>query len=110
MTGGLEGCLFLYPETSWEKIITKLKVLPSIGKKEVRTFERIFLSLATESELDNQGRILIPQNLSKYAGIKKVIVIVGMLERIEIWAQERWEKYRKKMVPTYTRVAENLGI
>lgn len=110
ITGGLEGCLFIYPENSWKKIMAKLESLPSIGKEEIRTFERIFLSLATETEIDNQGRMLIPQNLAKYAGIKRIIVSVGMLERIEIWSKDRWNKYKEKMLPAYTKVAENLGI
>ena len=63
ITRGLDGCLFVYPTTTWEKIAEKLGSLP-LGEKKMRQFVRITLSQAIETEVDKQGRILIPSYLN----------------------------------------------
>jgi len=110
LTAGLEGCLFLYPEQEWRRITEKLNSLPSLAKVDIRAFKRIFLSLANEVKIDKQGRILLPQNLCHYAKIKQEIVLIGLLDHLEIWAEEEWKKYQNKVQPTYTKIAEELGI
>lgn len=110
LTGGLEGCLFLYSETNWGEITKKLDSLPSLAKADIRAFKRIFLSSACEVIPDKQGRILVPQNLRLYAGIKQEIVIIGVLDRLEIWAKEHWQEYQSKVESTYTQIAEELNI
>jgi hypothetical protein len=65
-------------------------------KKEARAFLRYFYSGVTECLIDKLGRILIPQSLKADAAIKKSVVIIGMGNKIEIWAQERWEELVKK--------------
>ncbi len=110
LTAGLEGCLFLYAWEEWGKITQKLDSLPSLSKVDIRAFKRIFLSLAHEVKIDNQGRILLPRNLSLYAKIKQEIILIGVLDHWEIWAKEQWQKYQNKVQPTYTKIAEELGI
>ncbi len=110
LTAGLEGCLFLYSESEWQKITEKLNSLPSIAKVDIRAFKRFFLSLAGEVNVDKQGRILLPQNLCNYAKIKQEIILIGVLDHLEIWAKEQWQKYRDKVQPVYAKVAEELGI
>ena len=62
VTRGLDGCLFVYSLVEWEKIVSKLKLLP-FTKKDARTFMRFFLSGATECEFDKQGRINLVNSL-----------------------------------------------
>ena len=65
VTRGLEECLFVYSLDEWNKIVEKLRSLP-FTNKDARTFMRMFLSGATECELDSNGRIIIPANLINY--------------------------------------------
>ena len=83
VTRGLDGCLFLYPSSEWQEFVDKLQKLPSSQK--TRKIQRQFLSKAMEVTLDKQGRILIPSMLREHAGLKKDIVFVGMMNRVEVW-------------------------
>jgi MraZ protein len=90
LTLGLDGCLFAYPYSEWEIFVEKLKTLP--GTKEARQLQRYFMAGAAACEADKQGRILIPAKLRESAGLEKDIVFVGVLNKIEIWSKERWDK------------------
>lgn len=90
LTLGLDGCLFVYPNSEWESFLTKLNSLP--GSKEARQLQRYFLAGATECEVDKQGRILIPTKLRNAAALDKDVIFVGVLSKIEIWSKERWEQ------------------
>ncbi len=110
ITSGLDGCLYIYPIDIWKNNIQKLDELPLKNKFEERAFKRFFLSVATEVQVDNLGRILIPQNLKKEAKLKKKVIIVGIFNRIELWAKEEWEKYYKKAKNVFNRVGSKLEI
>lgn len=107
-TKGLDKCLFVFPQKEFEAISEKLRGL-GMGTSAARAFNRLFFSGATECELDPQGRILLPANLREYAAIEKDCVIVGVENRVEIWAQERWASYSEEADELYTEIAEKLG-
>ena len=86
---GLDGSLFEYTMSEWEKFIDKLKELP--GTKEARMLQRHFMAKAAPCEVDKQGTTLLPAKLREYAGLEKEIVFVGVLSKIEIWSKKRWE-------------------
>ena len=88
LTRGLDGCLFVYSMDKWNNIISKLEKLP-FTKKDARTFMRFFLSSATVCCLDKQGRININISLINYAKIQKECTIIGVNDRLEIWASEK---------------------
>ena len=111
MTKGLDGCLYVYTMNEWKKLEQKLSSLP-LTNKDARAFVRFFFSGASEIEIDKQGRALIPQNLKEYADVKKEIVSIGVLSRIEIWSKEKWNEYNESNID-YDSIAEemsNLGI
>ncbi|WP_461204316.1 division/cell wall cluster transcriptional repressor MraZ [Clostridium sp. DL1XJH146] len=89
---GLDGCLYVFPIKEWKILEEKLKKLP-LTSKDARAFVRFFFSGANEIDIDKQGRTLIPQNLLEYACVKKEIVSIGVMTRIEIWSKEKWEDY-----------------
>ncbi len=89
LTLGLDGCLFVYPNDEWASFVNELKGLP--GSKEARQLQRYFMAGAAACEVDKQGRFLIPQKLREHAGLDKELVLVGVLNKIEIWSKERWE-------------------
>ena len=86
-----DGCLVAYPDEEWRVIEEKVSSL-SMVKKEVKSFQRFFISGATECSIDKQGRILIPSGLRKYAKLEKDIVFAGLTKKIEIWSKEMWEQ------------------
>ncbi|KPL04057.1 MAG: hypothetical protein AMJ90_02030 [candidate division Zixibacteria bacterium SM23_73_2] len=107
LTRGLEGCLFVYPVEEWEKVEEKLKRL-EFTQKKTRLFERHLLPNASDAVLDRQGRITIPTNLLEFARIKKEVLILGVLERIEIWDPEIYNQYLASAEKTYEEIAEEL--
>jgi len=107
ITSGLEGCLFVYAPENWKRITERLKSLP-LTRADARKFLRTFLSGASECHLDDQGRILIPQGLCKYGNIRKEVVVVGVLDRIEIWSKSNWQSYQSEAQKKFVEVAEKL--
>ncbi len=108
MTKGLDDCLFLYPKDQWEKIENKLKELP-MTNKTVRSFVRTFFSGAVDCTLDKQGRVLIPENLRKYANLDDKCVIIGLANRAEIWSDESWKSYNDEEALSYEELAEKMS-
>ena len=90
VTKGLDGCLFVYPNEEWATIEEKFKSIP-LTTKDAMKFSRFFFAGAASCELDKQGRILLPHSLREYAGLQKDVVLAGVLGRIEIWDQGRWQ-------------------
>jgi MraZ protein len=105
VTKGLDGCLSVYPEAEWKQFEEKLTAL-SLIKKENRQLTRFFVAGASEAELDKQGRILIPAPLREHAGLEKDVVLVGMLNRVEIWDKSR---YLDSEVEDMDEVAERMA-
>jgi MraZ protein len=85
-----DRCLTVYPLEEWEKLEEKIKTL-SLMKQEVKDFRRFLLSSATECELDKQGRVLIPPAHRQHAGIAKSVMVIGIIDKIEIWDSGAWE-------------------
>lgn len=108
ISSGPDKCLVLYTENEWSKVTGRLAGLPT-GKPEARAFTRFFLSGAAEVGIDSLGRILIPDILANYAGLKNEAVLIGVLGRIEIWNKPRWEEYKKKIESSADELAEKLG-
>ena len=108
VTLGLNKCLSLYPTKEWKTFAEKLSKL-SMGKSEDRGFSRTMLSGAFEVEVDSIGRILIPEALKAYAGLKEKVVLTGVFDRVELWDESAWKTYKAAMVSETDRMAEQLG-
>lgn len=108
VTKGLENCLFLYTKQSWQELAQKISQLP-ISQSSSRAFSRLMLAGAMEAELDKQGRIVLPDYLRKYAGLNKKAVVNGLYNRIEIWDESSWEKYKTATEKDSGNIAEALG-
>ena len=91
LTRGLDGCICIYPQSEWDQLEEKLRELP-LTNKSSRLVTRFLIGGAVNCELDRQGRILIPAPLREHAGLSKDAVLVGTLERIEIWDKARYEE------------------
>lgn len=108
LTKGLDSCLFIYPKAEWEKLVEKLAALPT-GSAANRSFQRFMLSGASEVDLDQLGRVLVPDYLKEYAKLQKNAVIVGVHSRIEIWDESTWNEFKKKTESNADELAEKLG-
>lgn len=89
VTKGLDGCLFVYSGEEWGKLEEKLAALP-LTNPSARKFSRFLHAGAVVCETDRQGRILLPANLRKFAGIEKDAALIGNGNHVEIWSAERW--------------------
>lgn len=107
VTRGLEDCLFIYSEKEWSKVVSKLKELP-FTKKDARSFTRMFLSGATITDFDKQGRIKIAQPLLEYADLKKECIVIGVNDRLEIWSKERWDSFIDDASENLSDLADHL--
>jgi MraZ protein len=88
----LDGCLAAYPPEEWERLEAQLRALPAFSKP-VKALTRLLASRAVDCALDSQGRILLPQPLRQGAGLRAEAVVVGVLNRFEVWAPETWEAF-----------------
>lgn len=85
------NCLLLYPLIEWLKIEQKLLQLSDTQPTE-RALKRLLLGYAHEFELDVNGRILLPLPLRQYASLNKKAMLVGQLNKFELWDEENWNK------------------
>ncbi|EKD57896.1 MAG: hypothetical protein ACD_57C00110G0002 [uncultured bacterium] len=90
-----ESCLVLVGEERWQEFMGKLTARIDIITSPVRDTERFILGSAYESQPDSQGRIVIPESLSSFAGLKKDVVFLGLGGRVEIWDRLEWMKKEK---------------
>jgi MraZ protein len=107
ITRGYERCLFAYPLDEWNTLEQSVRRLSSSDSRH-RFFERVLLQWATESQLDAQSRISIPRELLQFAGIDNAVLIIGVLERIEIWNPQQYQEYLRTQGETYEEVAQRV--
>ncbi|MEK7606069.1 MAG: division/cell wall cluster transcriptional repressor MraZ [Patescibacteria group bacterium] len=108
VTRGLEGCLFLYSQKEWASIAKRLGEL-GMGQANMRGFTRFMLAGASEVEVDAAGRMLIPDFLRDFAGLKTKVVFAGLQSRVEIWNEKAWDSYTTRIEKEADMLAERLG-
>ena len=107
LTRGLDGCLFLMTEPDWRAQENRFKQIP-LTKSEGRKFNRMFFSGAVEVSVDGLGRLLIPKSLKEFAQIREDTVIIGVSNRMEIWAREKWQEFYEASRKDFEAVAERI--
>ena len=93
ITMGINNCLFVLSKESWDGFLDKLSGQPISKATDI---SRFFCAGAVEAVPNAQGRVLIPENLRKYANIGKDVTVVGVGSRVEIWSTDRWNDYLEK--------------
>ena len=107
VTRGLDGCLFVFSESEWRLAESRFKQV-SFTKAEGRKFNRLFFSGAVEVQPDRLGRVLIPKSLKEFAQIKQDVIVVGVSNRMEIWAKEKWREFYDASRQSFEDVAERV--
>lgn len=111
LTQGMDQCLYLFsPDFFQKNFSSRLTSLPVKNQQDARAFKRLLLAGAQEVALDDLGRILIPKPLMDYAGLKKIVSILGVGERVELWSSVKWEKYQVKSEKTFEKLGRHLEI
>ncbi len=108
VTRGLEGCLFIFPQTKFEEIAKETDrqgmLLP-----EARAWARYIGGAAEPVEVDGQGRILIPQRLREYASLNGNVVVVGLMSRIEVWSPDKYKAINDQVESNAAAVSQKMG-
>jgi MraZ protein len=109
ITRGMDGCLYCYPRSDWERLVEgRLTGLDPLNK-EGRLMRRYFFAGASETEPDKQGRVLLPATLAKNAGIDREVVIAGVGDHLEIWDRKTWQAHVTEFEGSAEDVAERLA-
>jgi MraZ protein len=103
-----DRCLVAYPYEEWRVLEERVGSL-SMVKKEVKAFQRFFISGATECPIDKLGRVLVPPTLRDYAQLGRNVVFAGMLRKFEIWSKERWLEEIKRSEVDFEGMGEALA-
>jgi len=88
-----DTCIAAYPIKAWQQIEHNLLSRGNSDKK-FREYARLISAHAVESPVDAQGRILIPPQLRDKADLRRDVVIIGVLDKIEVWSKERWAQFK----------------
>lgn len=107
ITRGQERCLYVFAKSEFLSVHEKIRQAP-VTSEDARKYLRVFLSGATDDQPDKQGRIVLPQLLRDYAGLKKELVIIGVGSRAEIWDAASWSEYLANNEEKFATQAEEV--
>ena len=92
-----ENCLMLYPLPAWNDVERKIEALPTFNKA-ARRIQRLLIGHATDIQMDGSGRLLLPAPLREYALMEKKLVLLGQINKIEIWSESHWLSRREQLI------------
>jgi MraZ protein len=109
VTRGMDGCLFAYTRDDWTRLVdSRLAALDPLSK-EGRRMQRFFFSGAAETELDKQGRVMLPAALIQHAKLGREVVVAGVHDHLEIWDRTAWRQELAEVEGSAEHVAERLA-
>lgn len=108
VTKGQERSLYVFTQESWQAEGEQITRLPRTSVRN-RNYARSFFGGASDQKLDKQGRLIIPPPLREYAGIEREVVILGVAERVEVWAASAWDEIAAEVDHGYSTLEEPLG-
>ncbi len=106
VTPGPDQSLWLYTQTGLEELSGKLDQTPATDA-EARVFRRLYFAQTEAVDVDRNGRILIPDRLVQFAGLKHEVVLLGVRDHLELWDAGRWQGYLTQHAPRFDAVAES---
>ncbi|KKR06164.1 MAG: Protein MraZ [candidate division WS6 bacterium GW2011_GWF2_39_15] len=108
LTRGYEKCLVLVSETQWKGIASEV-INGSFINRDIRDTSRFLVGSANEVIPDSQGRIVIPQPLYDHANFTDEVIFLGLVNWIEIWSKEEWEKRLEYLETNGDQIAQELS-
>lgn len=107
VTKGQDHCLYVFPRDEFERMARKVAEAP-FTNESVRAYQRYLFAGTDEQQPDGQGRIPVAAELRKYAGLDKDCVVIGAINRLEVWNAERWQRYLDEHEESYAQAQEEV--
>ncbi len=109
VTRGMDGCLYVFTRDYWERFVgERLEGLDPFSR-EARQMSRFLFAGAAETELDRQGRVMLPTALIDHANLDREVVVAGVRDHVEIWSRAAWREHLKEVEGNAELVAERLA-
>lgn len=105
---GIEKNIDVYPRESWDASVSQIAELDSLSP-EARQMKRHVFAWAAVTELDRQGRVLVPPHLATHAGLGREVVVAGVNDRLEVWDRAEWAAHVNAIEGSVSDVAERLA-
>ena len=105
VTPGPDKCLWLYSQVGIEELAAKLDQAPATDA-EARVFRRLYFAQTEAVDVDRSGRVLIPERLIQFAGLRHEAVLIGVRDHLELWDAAAWQRYLAENGPRFDAVAE----
>jgi MraZ protein len=109
LTRGMDRCLYAYTRDEWRALVDSQLSLLNPLSPDGRRIQRFFFSGASETELDKQGRVMLPPALARHARLKRDVVVAGVNDHLEIWDRSGWRAQLKEIEGSAEDVAERLA-
>jgi MraZ protein len=108
---GIDNCLFVFTMKEWREFALRLSSgnSQSVLQADNRNFNRLIIGRAVEVEVDAAGRMLVPEHLREYAGLTAKAVLIGVVNRVEMWEAKAWEAFRTEYSKKTDALAEKLS-
>jgi MraZ protein len=106
---GLEDCLVIYTREGWDEFVAAHLGGLNPFSREARQMSRFIFAGASETELDRQGRVMLPASLVEHAGLEREVVVAGVRDHVEIWDRTTWRKHLKEVEGSVELVAERIA-
>jgi MraZ protein len=109
LTYGMDGCVSCYPRADWERVVEKRLAELDPFSRESRMMQRYFFGGASETELDKQGRVVVPAALATSVGLDRDVVVAGVRDHLEVWDREAWHEHLREIEGSAEHVAERIA-
>jgi len=107
VTRGQERCLTVWSMADFSTLTDRLREAP-VTNKGTRDYVRMLFAAASHEVPDKQGRISIPPVLREYASLTKDVVVIGSMNRIEIWDPTAWESYSEEQEQKFSDLSDEV--
>jgi MraZ protein len=107
ITRGQERCLYVWPIAEFVNLTEQMRQTP-VTNKRVRDFMRMMFAGASDETPDKQGRVTIPAMLRGYAGLSRDCIVIGAMNRLEIWDAESWTDYSSQQEVAFSELSEEV--
>jgi MraZ protein len=107
VTRGQEHCLYVWPQAEVERITERLREAP-VSNKATRDYVRMFSSASSDETPDKQGRITVPPKLREWANLSKDVIVIGAMNRLEIWDEAAWEAYSESQEEAFAELSDEV--
>ena len=106
---GLDGCLSLYTEEKYQKLVEEFAKL-SFNQQKVRDYLRLQFASTHEMDVDKLGRVQLPAALLAKYNISKEVLVLGIGDHIEVWDKAQYEAYENDIKDEFESIAEEIDL